>query len=69
MKYATRGRKKLNFSKVHDWRGFEAVPYLHPDLEMLLMFVGRLGPLTMAYFLARLKPKHVKYPEAKFPIG
>ncbi|RUO33789.1 TrkH family potassium uptake protein [Aliidiomarina soli] len=36
---------------------------------MLLMFVGRLGPLTMAYFLARPKPKHLKYPEAKFPIG
>lgn len=36
---------------------------------MLLMFTGRIGPLTMAYFLARPKPKHLKFPVAKFPIG
>lgn len=36
---------------------------------MLLMFTGRIGPLTMAYFLAKPKPKHLKFPVAKFPIG
>lgn len=38
-------------------------------LIMVLMFVGRLGPLTMAYFLASPKPKHLGYPEVKVPIG
>jgi trk system potassium uptake protein len=33
------------------------------------MFVGRVGPLTIALGLAPAKPLHVTYPEAKVMIG
>ena len=47
-----------------------------PDLSMTgkmtivaMMFVGRLGPLTLVYSLATRKPGRVRYPMAEFPVG
>lgn len=36
---------------------------------MALMFVGRLGPLTFIYSMARRTPARLRYPEAEFPVG
>lgn len=36
---------------------------------MLLMFVGRIGPLAFAYALARPNPARVRYTEAEVQIG
>lgn len=36
---------------------------------IILMFTGRLGPLTMAYFFARPLRKRLQYPPVKMPIG
>ncbi|MEE2001354.1 TrkH family potassium uptake protein [Alkalimonas sp. MEB108] len=36
---------------------------------IVLMIAGRLGPLTLAYFLATPKQKKVKYPESRFQVG
>ncbi|MGL4614705.1 MAG: TrkH family potassium uptake protein [Shewanella sp.] len=36
---------------------------------IFLMFMGRLGPLTLAYFLASPKSKRIRYPETKLTIG
>ncbi|SHO56169.1 Ktr system potassium uptake protein B [Vibrio quintilis] len=36
---------------------------------MLLMFMGRLGPLTLAYFLASPRTHKLRYPETKLAIG
>lgn len=36
---------------------------------IILMYVGRLGPLTLAYFLASPRQRRVRYPESKLPIG
>ncbi|MGL5397483.1 MAG: TrkH family potassium uptake protein [Shewanella sp.] len=36
---------------------------------IFLMFMGRLGPLTLAYFLASPKLKRIRYPETKLTIG
>src|SRR5690606_13315259 len=35
----------------------------------LLMFVGRLGPLTLVYSLATQKRSRVRYPETEFQVG
>ena len=34
-----------------------------------LMFIGRLGPLTLAYFLASPRIKRLRYPETQITIG
>lgn len=36
---------------------------------ILLMFVGRLGPLTLAYFLASPRTKRLRYPTTQLTIG
>jgi trk system potassium uptake protein TrkH len=36
---------------------------------IFLMFVGRLGPLTIAYFLASPLPVRIKYPNSTLPVG
>ena len=36
---------------------------------ILLMYAGRLGPLTLAYFIASPRISRIKYPEAKLAIG
>ncbi|WNJ95350.1 TrkH family potassium uptake protein [Vibrio ruber] len=36
---------------------------------MLMMFIGRLGPLTIAYFLASPRTHRLRYPETKLVIG
>ncbi|MCD2451279.1 TrkH family potassium uptake protein [Methylicorpusculum oleiharenae] len=38
-------------------------------LIMLLMFVGRLGPLTVAYVIAIPKQRRIKYPSIDIQIG
>ncbi|QAA93320.1 TrkH family potassium uptake protein [Pollutimonas thiosulfatoxidans] len=38
-------------------------------LVIVLMFVGRLGPLTLAYSLATQKRSRVRYPETEFQVG
>ena len=38
-------------------------------LIMLLMFVGRVGPLTLAYALATAAPSRVQYPKAEVYVG
>jgi len=35
----------------------------------VMMFVGRLGPLTLVYSLATRKTRRVRYPVAEFPVG
>jgi Trk-type K+ transport system membrane component len=35
-----------------------------------MMFIGRVGPLTLAFaFVGRPEPVRVRYPEAKVSIG
>lgn len=36
---------------------------------MLLMFMGRLGPLTLAYFLASPRTHKLRYPETKLVVA
>ncbi|QGX63073.1 TrkH family potassium uptake protein [Alteromonas mediterranea] len=36
---------------------------------IFLMFIGRLGPLTIAYFLASPRQKRIKYPNSTLPVG
>lgn len=36
---------------------------------MFMMFAGRVGPLTLAYFIAVPKSNRIRYPEAKVLIG
>jgi trk system potassium uptake protein TrkH len=36
---------------------------------MLVMFLGRIGPLTLGYLLTRPTKEHVKYPNAELPLG
>jgi trk system potassium uptake protein len=36
---------------------------------MALMFIGRVGPLTMAYLLTAHKPQHTQYPETELQVG
>lgn len=36
---------------------------------ILLMFIGRLGPLTIAYFLASPRTKRLRYPKTHLTIG
>ncbi len=36
---------------------------------MLLMFAGRLGPLTLAYLIATPKKSRLKHPAADIQIG
>ncbi len=38
-------------------------------LLMLLMFIGRLGPLTLVYSLGTQRHSRVRYPEAQIQIG
>jgi trk system potassium uptake protein TrkH len=38
-------------------------------LVALLMFAGRLGPLTLVYSLATQKRSRVRYPETEFQVG
>ena len=38
-------------------------------LLTVLMFVGRLGPLTLVYSLATRKRSRIRYPEADFQVG
>jgi trk system potassium uptake protein TrkH len=35
----------------------------------LLMFAGRLGPLTLVYSLATQNRSRVRYPETEFQVG
>lgn len=36
---------------------------------IILMFAGRLGPLTLVYSLATRKSSRIRYPVANFPVG
>lgn len=36
---------------------------------MLVMFLGRVGPLTLGYLLTRPTKEHVRYPNAELPLG
>lgn len=36
---------------------------------MFLMFIGRVGPLTIAFSLARSKPPHISYPKGEIFTG
>ncbi|MEJ2045690.1 MAG: potassium transporter TrkG [Reinekea sp.] len=36
---------------------------------MALMFIGRVGPLTMAYLLTTHRPQHTQYPETELQVG
>jgi len=36
---------------------------------MLVMLIGRVGPLTLGYLLTRPSKEHVKYPHAELPLG
>jgi trk system potassium uptake protein TrkH len=36
---------------------------------MFLMFMGRVGPLTLAYFIATPKPTRIRYPESHTLVG
>lgn len=36
---------------------------------MFMMFVGRVGPLTLAYFIAVPKTRRVRYPETEVQVG
>lgn len=36
---------------------------------ILLMYIGRLGPLTLAYFIASPRMSRIKHPDAKLAIG
>ncbi|MGB7996261.1 MAG: TrkH family potassium uptake protein [Photobacterium halotolerans] len=36
---------------------------------IFMMFMGRLGPLTLAYFLASPRKKKIRYPETRLAIG
>lgn len=38
-------------------------------LVIVLMFIGRLGPLTLAYFLASPRVKAKRFPSSRFAIG
>lgn len=38
-------------------------------LVAVLMFAGRLGPLTLVYSLATQKRSRIRYPEAEFQVG
>jgi trk system potassium uptake protein TrkH len=38
-------------------------------LLALLMFAGRLGPLTLVYSLATQKRSRIRYPETEFQVG
>ncbi|WP_341666548.1 TrkH family potassium uptake protein [Alcaligenes sp. SDU_A2] len=38
-------------------------------LIMVLMFTGRLGPLTLVYTLATRKRSRIRYPEGNFQVG
>lgn len=36
---------------------------------MVVMFLGRVGPLTLGYLLTRPTKEHVRYPNAELPLG
>ena len=36
---------------------------------MFMMYMGRLGPLTLAYFIATPKPTRIRYPETHTLVG
>jgi trk system potassium uptake protein TrkH len=36
---------------------------------MVVMFLGRIGPLTLGYLLTRPTKERVKYPNAELPLG
>ena len=38
-------------------------------LIMLMMFLGRVGPLTIGFFLATQSVPRVRYPEGKVYLG
>jgi trk system potassium uptake protein TrkH len=38
-------------------------------LIAVLMFAGRLGPLTLVYSIATQQRSRVQYPEAEFQVG
>src|SRR5690606_4757366 len=38
-------------------------------LLTILMFVGRIGPLTLVYSLATQKRSRIRYPESEFQVG
>lgn len=36
---------------------------------MLLMFIGRVGPLTLGFFLATCVPARIRYPSGRVHLG
>lgn len=38
-------------------------------IVIILMFIGRLGPLTLAYFLASPRVRTLRFPSSRFAIG
>jgi len=36
---------------------------------VFLMFAGRVGPLTLAYFLATPRKRHIRFPETDIQVG
>ena len=50
----------------------DTTPYLSTPSQAvlaLLMFAGRLGPLTLIYSLATQKRSRIRYPETEFTVG
>jgi trk system potassium uptake protein TrkH len=50
----------------------DLTPTLSPAsqiLVILLMFVGRLGPLALIYSLSAQRRGHIRYPETTFQVG
>lgn len=47
-------------------------PHLSPAgkiVIIVLMFIGRLGPLTLALILVKTRPSRISYPEEKIAVG
>lgn len=36
---------------------------------MIMMFIGRIGPLTLAFTLAKPRKSHVRYPDEEVFTG
>ena len=52
--------------------GRNVTPYLSTPshcILILLMFAGRLGPLTLVYSLASQSRSRIRYPETEIPVG
>ncbi len=46
-----------------------ALTALGKTIVVALMFIGRIGPLSLALILARRRPSQVRYPQARILVG